>query len=244
MKKFYQRNFRIIFGSILTLILGSWMITLISIARGPEKDLHFLRETESTTTLTLLSGALQNTAFWPNWFYSLEKVTRLTPDGQEVLPPTPVTQDSTLRLYFNDRKSPWSAMQITAQVLEATPTHLVLNVLHDTKGKLTRLFNHLEWEIELLPSSSTHDSTPRIRVIGKAQAHTSHWRSRLFGTVTEKILMNQVFHPNVMQLAKIRSLTPLGPQEKNTPPAISSSDALLSIPSLAAPNSALPKSEN
>lgn len=226
MKKFYHRIFWI--------ILGSWIVTFASIARGPERDLRFLRETQSATSLTLLSEALQNTAFWPNWFYSLEKVTVLNSDDQETIPSSHLTRNSILRLHFNNRKSPWSAMQITARVLEVSPTRLILSIIKDSKGKLSQLFNHLEWEIELLPENtatqSSGSTTPKVRVIGKAQAHTANWRSRLFGALTEKILMNQVFHPNIIQLAKIRSLTTFGPQEQNTPPAISSSDALLSLP--------------
>lgn len=212
-------------------VIASLVMSLFSIARGPDKELHFYRETYSASRPEILQSALQQTSLWPKWFYSLEKVTELTPDSQEITPSSPLLSGKTLRLYFNDRKSPWSAMQITVQVLESAPSRIALKILNDSKGKLTRLFDHLEWKIELQPVVPSSDQGPQIIVIGKAWGHTSHWRSRLIGTLTEKIIMNQVFHPNVMQLAQIQSLQPLSPSEKNIPPAISSSDALLSFPS-------------
>lgn len=213
------------------LLLASLTLSLFWIARGPEKELHFHRETRSSSSIELLEQALQQTSLWPKWFYSLEKVTEVTSNAQETAVSSPLTPGKTLRLYFNDRKSPWSAMQITVQVLESAPTRIILKILSDSKGKLTRLFDRLEWEIELQPVPSSSDPSHATLVIGKAFGHTSHWRSRLIGTLTEKIIMNQVFHPNVMQLAQIQSLEPLSASEKNTPPAISSSDALLSFPS-------------
>lgn len=216
---------------LLMLSIGVLFGGAVLIANGPDRELHFYRETTSSSSLPILSGALQNSALWPKWFYSLEKVTALAPNGEILPSPSPVITGSTLRLWLNDHKSPWSAMQITVQVLESHPQHIKLRVIEDSKGKLTRLFDHLEWEVQFKPSNLITAEPRTTQITARAVAHTRHWRSRLFGALTEKILMNQVFHPNILQLAQLRSLAPLSPNEKNSPPSLSSSDALLSLPS-------------
>ena len=35
---------------------------------------------------------------------------------------------------------------------------------------------------------------------GNAVAHTSHWRGRVFGTLTPRILMNQVYYVDLVKL--------------------------------------------
>ena len=48
-----------------------------------------------------------------------------------------------------------------------------------------------------------HALTQASAWILEARAQTSNWRGRLFGRMTDQILMNQVLYPNVFKLAKI-----------------------------------------
>jgi hypothetical protein len=208
-----------LYGGLLVVILGALTLIAASIAQGPDKELHFEREARSSADISNLSQVLTDASLWPNWFFALEQVKLLGSPSE-----TAVTAGQKYQLFINSRKSPWSHMEFTIQVLEASPAHLRMRVLEDSKGKLTRLFDRLDWEIRLEPEAQPAQGTI---IRGKATAHTSHWRSRLFGTITEKVLMNQVYYMDLIHLSKLTSFTSSG---RNMPSALSSSDALISLP--------------
>jgi hypothetical protein len=66
----------------------------------------------------------------------------------------------------------------------------ILRLANDQSGRISRLFDHLEWKIELEPGL----------IRGTETAHTRHWRARLFAALSQRILMNQLFYPDVMAL--------------------------------------------
>ena len=89
---------------------------------------------------------------------------------------------------------------LTVQVLEyKRGRFLHLKVLSDSSGRLTQVFDRIEWTVEIQPKPN---GGSLIR--GTAVAHTCHWRSRLFGKLTERIVMNQVFYPNLMKLSELK----------------------------------------
>lgn len=182
------------FKTLLGILIFSSGLTLFSlIACGPNQELHFTREVKSKLDPTRLDRNLSSTTRWPQWFYSLSEV-------QSPGAPLPkVEKGSILELQMDPKKGQSKKFKLTAEVTEYRPGELIqLKILDDSTGKLTRLFDTLEWKVEFLPN----DQGSLIR--GTAKAHTRHWRSRFFGRIAERILMNQVFYPNLIKLSELR----------------------------------------
>ncbi len=66
---------------------------------------------------------------------------------------------------------------------------------------LIRLFDHLEWRLDFFPSPQGKEGGV---IHASAIAHTRHWRSRFFGRIAEKIVMNQIFYPDLVKLAELK----------------------------------------
>jgi hypothetical protein len=180
------------------------------LAVGPDFDIHFSRTVPSTLDADRIDRNISSTSRWTQWFYSLSEVSVKNTDSS--LPPTNFKEGSIVELKMNPRKGQHKKFQLKALVTEYTPgKKLSLRLLEDSSNRLTQIFDRLEWKIEILPPapgakmSKKMGSQPQASIIqGTAIAHTQHWRARLFGRLAEKILMNQVFLPNLVKLAELK----------------------------------------
>lgn len=171
---------------------------LLFLARGPEQDLTFYRVVPSEIQVDRLERNILATTRWPQWFHALEKVTFL-PATQ-----TTLALGCILNLRIDSHKAFKKPFDLEFEVTEFDPSHkIVLKLLKDSSGKLTRLFDRLEWRLEWEPEPSKN-SRYKSRVTGVVTAHTQHWKGRFFGRISEKILMNQVFYPDLVKLVELR----------------------------------------
>ncbi len=160
------------------------------LSKTPDFELQFTRVVPSTLPPERLERHISAISRWPQWFYSLTEV--------QMLPPTSNLQKgSELLLKMKSRRG--DAFDLTARVAEYDPARQIkLDIIQDSSGRLTHAFDQLEWTIEL----QSHSQGSQIR--GSARAHTCHWRTRLFGRMAEKILMHQIFYPNLEKLSELR----------------------------------------
>lgn len=181
------------YAGLLVVALGATVIILASLAQGPDRDLTFMREIASPLSIEKLGVTLGQTSHWSSWFHSLDHVENLTDTAKT----RSLTVGDHLKLFFDPKKGPWRKFQIDVEVLNYRPNEFLhLRVLGDSKGKLNQILSRLEWKIELVPSG------PTALVRGMASARTTHWRSRLIGILAERILMNQVFYPDLIAFAQ------------------------------------------
>lgn len=185
-KKFY--------GGLFVVLLGSIALLLASIANGPDRDLSLKREFPSRTDSAFLGRLLSDTTLWPRWFHHLTDVQVM--NGKEL------TQGSVLKLTINSKKTPWSGFDLIATVSELVPGRkLRLLINEDSSGKLTRLFDRVEWSVEVEPAGNG------AVVRGESAARTANWRSRVFGAIATHIVLHQLYYPNLIKLAELTPQT-------------------------------------
>lgn len=192
------------YGGFLVLLLGTLTLGFVAVANGPDKMIRHERRVPSPAEAARLGQELGNPEGWTNWFHSLIEV-QFTP---------PFHAGSTLKLIVDSRKNPWSRFELRVKVTEFEPgRRLKLSILEDSKGKITALFDRLEWTVAIEPAEKGSIIT------GITEAHTRNWRARLFGTIAKNILLHQAYYPNLIKLAELTqlrnqenfSLVPAGP---------------------------------
>ncbi len=171
-------------GVLLFVTLGLGL-TLRALTRGPNTVLTFDRAVHTDEAQVELAYRLSHFSEWPHWFYSLGGARSL--DGS----PT-VAQGQTIELAIDPKKGPSRRFTIIGKVTQFEPgKRLMIQVVSETSGKISRLFENIEWEIELTPSE----------VRGHETAETKSARARLLGRLAPRILLNQIFYPDVIALA-------------------------------------------
>jgi len=207
-------------------VSGVLVLGFVLGARTPNLDLHFVRNIPTTLTLERLGKNVSSVARWPQWFFSLARVTVLDSpslrlasmhvqhgslrqtsqqislhrDDPTLRDPSLIEKGSILSLEMNSHRYLSQPFVLTAEVTEFQPLHtLRLKILEDSSGRLTRLFDHLEWQLDF-------EAQPGGGAIIHARevAHTRYWKSRFFGRLAERILMNQVFYPDIIKLSELK----------------------------------------
>ena len=188
-----MRNLKVTVWGLIVLVLGAITLWMVSLAQGPDRELVLFREFPSKVPITTVSAQVTDLKRWPEWFHALEEARVISG------PSTSPQVGSVIKLSIDTHKTPWSHFELVTRVEEFVPgKKFRLKVLEDSSGKLTTLFDRIEWMVEV----EGEGSGSRIR--GAATAHTSHWRSRVFGTLAEKILLHQIFYPNLLKLAEFK----------------------------------------
>lgn len=168
-------------------------------ARLPDETLTFDRQVTSKLTYSDVSQKLENVTEWKNWFHDAREVQIL--DSQNHPLPKEEQKAHTgahLEIQINPGKGTHRHFQIAARITRFEPGKLLeLEILDDSSGKIIKLFDHLTWRIELAQGAENQ----QVLISGTEIAHTSHWRSRLFGRIAPRVLLNQVFYPDLMVLA-------------------------------------------
>ena len=177
---------RWIWGTVLALTLG-----VLVLASGPDQTLDFDRVIPSSLAPERLGRYLATPTRWPRWFFTLSEVQNLNAS-------TDVQVGFRFVLKMDPRKGERRKFDLKVEVVRYEPNRrLELRILEDSSGRLTRMFDSLLWtiEIEPLPTGSL--------LHGHSQVHTRSWKGRVFGQIARKILLNQTFYPNLMQLSEL-----------------------------------------
>lgn len=168
-------------------------------ARLPNETLTFTREASSQLELALLTQKLDNVSEWKSWFHSAKEI-RIIDSQNRPLPQAEqrAREGALLEIQIDPGKGARRRFQIAARITRFEPGKLLeLEILDDSSGKIVRLFDHLSWKIELAQDLEKK----QILITGTETAHTSHWRSRLFGRIAPRVILNQLFYPNLLVLA-------------------------------------------
>jgi hypothetical protein len=183
-------------GISLALTFGVFGLALTLIAQGPDRELQFLREVPSQLDPERIDRNISAVSRWPQWFYSTADVQIQNPDKNA---PHLIQPGSLLTIQIDPHKGERKRFQMKAEVLEYQPQKEIrMKILSDSSGRLTHAFDDIEWSIHLQPQGTG------TLIQGKVRVHTKHWRSRLFGKISEKILLNQIFYPNLVKLAELK----------------------------------------
>jgi hypothetical protein len=194
------------FGGLSVALVGALLALFASIANGPDFDLSFTREVPSTLDAKTLDEALRATVNWPRWFFSLADAKIVDVTGLPFpLAAQTVSTGSIVRLSIDPKKGRWKKFVVQVRVSEYVPgKRLSLHVLSDSKNRLDKYFDRLDWTVDLLPTTEGKGTLIR----GTELAHTSYWRTRLFGRIASRIMMNQVFYPDLIQLGVLTRPSP------------------------------------
>jgi hypothetical protein len=120
-----------------------------------------------------------------------------------------VEKGALIRLEVRPRKGERrGSFDLLIEVTDFVPEQRVaMRLVQDGSQRIEKVVERLEWLIELKPGV----------IRGSASAHTRHWRSRLFGAISGRVFMNQLFYPNVMALGLFTQ-----PRQPNPYPAYGS----------------------
>lgn len=198
------------FGGFLVLLLGTAVLLLAAAANGPDLTLQFSREIPSTLTPERLEYNISSVTRWPQWFYSLAKVRILSSKEKLAENAHPnsakftaesydISEGTRLSLLMDPGKALSKRFEITARVKKYIPGKVLsLEIENDSTNRLSHIFKNLVWTLEFIPNGTG------TLIRGHASAETCHWRSRIFGRIAERVVMNQVFYPNLIKLAELR----------------------------------------
>jgi hypothetical protein len=166
----------------------------------PDFEVSFVRDVPAKISPAKLSKAIYALSNWPNWFYSTSEAKAVNLYGQPYsLKDQSIAKGSLVELWIDPRKGKWKKFVLTVKITEFEPGKMIhFVVLKDTSNRLPKLFDRLEWQIDIITSP---DGSTVLR--GSATGHTAHWRSRLFGRLASRIMMNNVFYPNLLKLAEL-----------------------------------------
>jgi hypothetical protein len=161
--------------------------------------INWSREVPSRHTPEQLSRAMTDLQLWPIYHHSLKSAT--------ILNGTELKTSSEIRFDIEPKGKEWKRFELYAQAEAIEPgKRMKFRLVGDSKKKITTIFDDFEWEI------SVTESSPELKargfpslITGKARAHTAHWRGRIFGTVSPRILMNQVFYVDLVKLGTFES---------------------------------------
>lgn len=192
-------------ASFFVAVMGALLMYLGALANGPDLDLTFSRDVPSDLATVQLAPAIDQVSNWPTWFFSATSAVLLDDDGTPAKTPKIIAGQSRVRLTIDPHGNHRHKFDLTLRVLDYTPgLKLRLLVAGDSTARLPRQFENLEWTIELAKSPAGTDA--RTVIHGTESAHTHNWRSRMFGRMATRTLMNQVFYPDLLGLAKSGNL--------------------------------------
>jgi hypothetical protein len=185
-------------------VFGSYCIRAAS---GPDETLIFERDVESDLAPKVLLERFSSVPEWSKWFYSTENAQIIDRSSHPVPNPEQVAASGAMvRIMVDPKKGEHRKFEIIAKIREFVPGKVLdMQVLDDSKGMLFRQFDSIEWRIELRPDGAN------TLIHGVETAHTSSWRSRLFGKIAKRILMHQIFYPDLIKLGE--SHPPVNPSD-------------------------------
>jgi hypothetical protein len=164
--------------AVLGLASRAWL------SRGPDFELSFERQVRSPLSIEALQQELANTPTWQEWHFNVQRVEA-------------TSSPSTLRFFLEPPKKEWKRFELDLQVEQKSPNRIESRVLQESKGRLEKLLSTISWSIQLLPDPEGQGTLIR----GEAHARTQGPKARMLGRVVPRIVMNQVFYPDLEALA-------------------------------------------
>ncbi len=182
--------------TLLILALAVTAGGLFAAGSKPELDLRFDREVHSTLAPEQVRKSLFRVSHWPEWHYD---ATGATLEGAG--PTGDLAVGSKVQLQIDPRGQPWRRFALGLRVLEADTTRgrLTLRLEDDPKGKISAQLEGIEWSIQVEPDGSGS------RITGHLVARTHSRRGRFFARLAPRILMNQIFSPNLQKLGGLQT---------------------------------------
>ncbi len=190
------------FLSSLFIVLALFVGYCAYLANQPNTEVVFDRVVHSSLSQEAIGNAMARYKDWPLWHHSLKEVSNIQ-DPKSQAP----TDESAILFKIENPKKQWKRFELSARIHEYEPNQkIALKLENDSTGRITRLFDRLEWKIELDQAPEgiqTKDGPAKTIIRGRAVAHTAHWRGRIFAGLSPRIIMNQVFYPDLVKLARI-----------------------------------------
>lgn len=172
-------------------------------ANQADYDIQWTREVPSAHTPEELGRALENLELWPVFHHSLRSAQIVDENAK---PETkPLAPNESIRYEIVPPKKEWKRFEMTGQVLaHEKEKSLSVRLTDDSTGRLTKLFNQYQWKVEVVPANEFLQKRGfKSLVRGEAVGHTANWRGRVFGKISPKILMNQVFYVDLVKLSTL-----------------------------------------
>lgn len=169
--------------------------------RGPDFQVQFEREVLSRVPPAQLQKAVANLINWPDWHFNTLSVLATDITGLAYSPKEQVLmKGALLEFSMEPPKKEWKRFVLKAGVIEYAPGRiLTVRFVEETKGRIEKLFSNLQWTIEFLPPPSGEG----VLIRGRATALTQSARGRFFARLAPRILMNQIFYPDLEKLGKL-----------------------------------------
>lgn len=199
-------------GLVTTLV--ATLLAMVILSQGENETVTFERTVPSAVPIETLAKALDSVLAWPQWHHITTDARRMDGTGN----PLPLTEQSVVpgaivRFTLEPRQRTDLRFDITGRVLEHVPGRKVrVQFVSETKPQVAKLFDSMEWTIELTPGTdagapglSKDQALQGTTIHGTLIAHTATWRARLFSRIAHRILMNQVFYPNLTALAELKT---------------------------------------
>ncbi len=194
-----------LWGGIFVLLLGSIVLYLVSLSKSPNQELVFVREVPSTLSQIQIGKAIHELKYWPQWFFSLKEVKAVNSQGMD----RPAEEQlswvgALLKFNMEPPGKSWKRFELYFEITDYRPgDHITLTLHSDSTQRITRLFDHLEWKIELLPQNGG------VLIRGTLKAHTAHWKSRIISQIAagsvQRVMLNQLFYPDLQKLAHLET---------------------------------------
>ena len=167
--------------------------TLLS--RGPDFEIRFERQVPSRVPIDELRAKLASLEDWTAWHHQFRGITPRS-DG---------SKDSSsaengrrlIRVLVEPPKKQWKRFELDLAVTRSTRDRIEVELLADSKGRIEKLFSSVGWTITLLPDPQGQGTLIR----GEARARTTSAKARMLGRVAPRIVMNQLFYPDLEALA-------------------------------------------
>lgn len=170
----------------------------------PDHDLEFSREVPTSLPLHTIHQSIWSVSNWNKWFYNVVKAERVDILGRTLpLAKQSLEKGALVRLEVHPRKGQSrGSFDLLVEISEFVPEKVVeIRLVRDGSGRIDKIVEKLVWRIELEPG----------RVRGLGTARTRHWRARLFAAISPRVLMNQLFYPDVMALGEFTQPLPPNP---------------------------------
>jgi hypothetical protein len=198
-------------GTLATLALGS-LVALIA-AQGENFEVRFSREVPSSLPPTQIQDAVESVLSWHQWHYITVEARMIDiRDAVYADADQGLMEGARIRFIVEPKQMKHRRFQLIAAVERYVPgKELSLRLVKDSTGRITELFSELRWTLRFEPG--TPQGAPGLKpaekasgtlIIGELSGTTAHWRSRLFGRLSPRILMHQLFYPNLVALAELK----------------------------------------
>jgi hypothetical protein len=173
--------------------LGVLGVVFLVLALQPDRSMSFSRVVPSKYSAEKLGRSMFTPARWPQWFHHLDAVRMNTPELQT---------GTLLTLQMDPQKGTKKRYTLTAEVTHYVPNQEIqLRILSDSSLRLTQLFETLDWSFRI-ESRNLDPNPPGSLLTGTATVRTKSWRARLIGSFASRVLLNQVYSPNLLKLSE------------------------------------------